>query len=111
MNRYYGNVRAAGRRESLTTFGNGPLSAGGSGKAGPGGRTRSARPWAALATLRGCVFLTNQHLTAEIGMFFPHDSSSELPKKVKLSMGMTAVESKIKQTELFVLSSDCLGLA
>ncbi|XP_041869406.1 inositol 1,4,5-trisphosphate receptor type 1 isoform X11 [Corvus kubaryi] len=37
VNRYYGNVRAAGRRESLTTFGNGPLSAGGSGKAGPGG--------------------------------------------------------------------------
>lgn len=68
-------------------------------------------PGAALAMLRGCVFLTNQHLTAEIGMFFPHDSSSELPKKVKLSMWMTAVESKIKQTELFVLSSDCLGLA
>uniref|UniRef100_A0A8B9RSR5 Inositol 1,4,5-trisphosphate receptor n=1 Tax=Accipiter nisus TaxID=211598 RepID=A0A8B9RSR5_9AVES len=29
VNRYYGNVRPAGRRESLTTFGNGPLSAGG----------------------------------------------------------------------------------
>ncbi|KFP06680.1 Inositol 1,4,5-trisphosphate receptor type 1, partial [Calypte anna] len=37
VNRYYGNVRAAGRRESLTTFGNGPLSAGGASKAGPGG--------------------------------------------------------------------------
>uniref|UniRef100_A0A8B9QU98 Inositol 1,4,5-trisphosphate receptor n=1 Tax=Apteryx owenii TaxID=8824 RepID=A0A8B9QU98_APTOW len=29
VNRYYGNVRPAGRRESLTSFGNGPLSAGG----------------------------------------------------------------------------------
>ncbi|XP_051644578.1 inositol 1,4,5-trisphosphate receptor type 1 isoform X14 [Manacus candei] len=37
VNRYYGNVRPAGRRESLTTFGNGPLSAGGTGKAGAGG--------------------------------------------------------------------------
>ncbi|XP_023790846.1 inositol 1,4,5-trisphosphate receptor type 1 isoform X7 [Cyanistes caeruleus] len=37
VNRYYGNVRAAGRRESLTAFGNGPLSASSSGKAGPGG--------------------------------------------------------------------------
>ncbi|XP_042655709.1 inositol 1,4,5-trisphosphate receptor type 1 isoform X8 [Tyto alba] len=37
VNRYYGNVRPAGRRESLTTFGNGPLSAGGASKAGPGG--------------------------------------------------------------------------
>nr|XP_030139031.2 inositol 1,4,5-trisphosphate receptor type 1 isoform X5 [Taeniopygia guttata] len=37
VNRYYGNVRAAGRRESLTAFGNGPLSAGSPGKAGPGG--------------------------------------------------------------------------
>ncbi|XP_063267907.1 inositol 1,4,5-trisphosphate receptor type 1 isoform X4 [Prinia subflava] len=37
VNRYYGNVRAAGRRESLTAFGNGPLSAGGPGKAGPAG--------------------------------------------------------------------------
>uniref|UniRef100_A0A8C3L9J6 Inositol 1,4,5-trisphosphate receptor n=1 Tax=Chrysolophus pictus TaxID=9089 RepID=A0A8C3L9J6_CHRPC len=27
VNRYYGNVRPAGRRESLTSFGNGPLSA------------------------------------------------------------------------------------
>ncbi|XP_039589872.1 inositol 1,4,5-trisphosphate receptor type 1 isoform X3 [Passer montanus] len=37
VNRYYGNVRAAGRRESLTAFGNGPLAAGGPGKAGPAG--------------------------------------------------------------------------
>uniref|UniRef100_A0A8C6ZR43 Inositol 1,4,5-trisphosphate receptor n=1 Tax=Nothoprocta perdicaria TaxID=30464 RepID=A0A8C6ZR43_NOTPE len=37
VNRYYGNVRAAGRRESLTSFGNGPLSAGGPSKAGAGG--------------------------------------------------------------------------
>ncbi|XP_026713151.1 inositol 1,4,5-trisphosphate receptor type 1 isoform X9 [Athene cunicularia] len=37
VNRYYGNVRPAGRRESLTTFGNGPLSAGGASKAGAGG--------------------------------------------------------------------------
>uniref|UniRef100_A0A8C5X8Y3 Inositol 1,4,5-trisphosphate receptor n=1 Tax=Malurus cyaneus samueli TaxID=2593467 RepID=A0A8C5X8Y3_9PASS len=37
VNRYYGTVRAAGRRESLTTFGNGPLSTSSSGKAGPGG--------------------------------------------------------------------------
>ncbi|XP_041317893.1 inositol 1,4,5-trisphosphate receptor type 1 [Pyrgilauda ruficollis] len=37
VNRYYGNVRAAGRRESLTAFGNGPLAAGSPGKAGPGG--------------------------------------------------------------------------
>ncbi|XP_029899204.1 inositol 1,4,5-trisphosphate receptor type 1 isoform X8 [Aquila chrysaetos chrysaetos] len=37
VNRYYGNVRPAGRRESLTTFGNGPLSAGGTSKAGAGG--------------------------------------------------------------------------
>lgn len=40
VNRYYGNVRPAGRRESLTSFGNGPLSAGGASKAGAGGRTR-----------------------------------------------------------------------
>uniref|UniRef100_A0A8C3D779 Inositol 1,4,5-trisphosphate receptor n=1 Tax=Cairina moschata TaxID=8855 RepID=A0A8C3D779_CAIMO len=33
VNRYYGNVRPAGRRESLTSFGNGPLSAGGASKA------------------------------------------------------------------------------
>uniref|UniRef100_A0A8C3M2W3 Inositol 1,4,5-trisphosphate receptor n=1 Tax=Geospiza parvula TaxID=87175 RepID=A0A8C3M2W3_GEOPR len=32
VNRYYGTVRAAGRRESLTAFGNGPLAAGGPGK-------------------------------------------------------------------------------
>ncbi|XP_062441643.1 inositol 1,4,5-trisphosphate receptor type 1 [Rhea pennata] len=37
VNRYYGNVRPAGRRESLTSFGNGPLSAGGASKAGGGG--------------------------------------------------------------------------
>uniref|UniRef100_A0A8C3JED6 Inositol 1,4,5-trisphosphate receptor n=1 Tax=Calidris pygmaea TaxID=425635 RepID=A0A8C3JED6_9CHAR len=37
VNRYYGNVRPAGRRESLTTFGNGPLSASGASKAGAGG--------------------------------------------------------------------------
>ncbi|XP_040502015.1 inositol 1,4,5-trisphosphate receptor type 1 isoform X7 [Gallus gallus] len=37
VNRYYGNVRPAGRRESLTSFGNGPLSAGSTGKAGAGG--------------------------------------------------------------------------
>ncbi|XP_053932420.1 inositol 1,4,5-trisphosphate receptor type 1 isoform X10 [Cuculus canorus] len=37
VNRYYGNVRPAGRRESLTTFGNGPLSSGGTSKAGAGG--------------------------------------------------------------------------
>uniref|UniRef100_A0A8C2UDR8 Inositol 1,4,5-trisphosphate receptor n=1 Tax=Coturnix japonica TaxID=93934 RepID=A0A8C2UDR8_COTJA len=33
VNRYYGNVRPAGRRESLTSFGNGPLSAGSTSKA------------------------------------------------------------------------------
>uniref|UniRef100_A0A8C2UDU5 Inositol 1,4,5-trisphosphate receptor n=1 Tax=Coturnix japonica TaxID=93934 RepID=A0A8C2UDU5_COTJA len=37
VNRYYGNVRPAGRRESLTSFGNGPLSAGSTSKAGAGG--------------------------------------------------------------------------
>ncbi|XP_038264330.1 inositol 1,4,5-trisphosphate receptor type 1 isoform X1 [Dermochelys coriacea] len=37
VNRYYGNVRPAGRRESLTSFGNGPLSPGGTCKAGGGG--------------------------------------------------------------------------
>ncbi|XP_024052511.1 inositol 1,4,5-trisphosphate receptor type 1 isoform X1 [Terrapene carolina triunguis] len=37
VNRYYGNVRPAGRRESLTSFGNGPLSPGGICKAGGGG--------------------------------------------------------------------------
>ncbi|XP_017949173.1 inositol 1,4,5-trisphosphate receptor type 1 isoform X4 [Xenopus tropicalis] len=37
VNRYYGNIRPAGRRESLTSFGNGPLSGGGSGKSGGGG--------------------------------------------------------------------------
>ncbi|XP_045712698.1 inositol 1,4,5-trisphosphate receptor type 1 isoform X3 [Phyllostomus hastatus] len=37
VNRYYGNVRPAGRRESLTSFGNGPLSPGGPSKPGGGG--------------------------------------------------------------------------
>ncbi|EMP34410.1 Inositol 1,4,5-trisphosphate receptor type 1 [Chelonia mydas] len=37
VNRYYGNIRPAGRRESLTSFGNGPLSPGGTCKAGGGG--------------------------------------------------------------------------
>ncbi|XP_041447205.1 inositol 1,4,5-trisphosphate receptor type 1 S homeolog isoform X5 [Xenopus laevis] len=36
VNRYYGNIRPAGRRESLTSFGNGPLSGGSSGKSGGG---------------------------------------------------------------------------
>lgn len=44
VNRYYGTVRAAGRRESLTAFGNGPLAAGGPGKAATAGRTHSAPP-------------------------------------------------------------------
>uniref|UniRef100_A0A803TWW0 Inositol 1,4,5-trisphosphate receptor n=1 Tax=Anolis carolinensis TaxID=28377 RepID=A0A803TWW0_ANOCA len=38
VNRYYGNVRGTGRRESLTSFGNGPLSPGGPSKASGGGR-------------------------------------------------------------------------
>lgn len=38
VNRYYGNIRPSGRRESLTSFGNGPLSPGGPGKPGGGGR-------------------------------------------------------------------------
>ncbi|XP_042638655.1 inositol 1,4,5-trisphosphate receptor type 1 [Orycteropus afer afer] len=37
VNRYYGNIRPSGRRESLTSFGNGPLSPGGSSKPGGGG--------------------------------------------------------------------------
>ncbi|XP_030876344.1 inositol 1,4,5-trisphosphate receptor type 1-like, partial [Leptonychotes weddellii] len=37
VNRYYGNIRPSGRRESLTTFGNGPLSPGGPSKPGGGG--------------------------------------------------------------------------
>ncbi|XP_062825808.1 inositol 1,4,5-trisphosphate receptor type 1 isoform X5 [Anolis carolinensis] len=37
VNRYYGNVRGTGRRESLTSFGNGPLSPGGPSKASGGG--------------------------------------------------------------------------
>uniref|UniRef100_A0A8C3SQ10 Inositol 1,4,5-trisphosphate receptor n=1 Tax=Chelydra serpentina TaxID=8475 RepID=A0A8C3SQ10_CHESE len=42
VNRYYGNVRPAGRRESLTSFGNGPLSPGGTCKAGGGGSSGSS---------------------------------------------------------------------
>ncbi|XP_060095570.1 inositol 1,4,5-trisphosphate receptor type 1 isoform X2 [Heteronotia binoei] len=42
VNRYYGNVRTAGRRESLTSFGNGPLSSGGPSKAGGGGGSGSS---------------------------------------------------------------------
>uniref|UniRef100_A0A7M4FBH1 Inositol 1,4,5-trisphosphate receptor n=1 Tax=Crocodylus porosus TaxID=8502 RepID=A0A7M4FBH1_CROPO len=42
VNRYYGNVRPAGRRESLTSFGNGPLSAGGTSKAGGGSSVSSS---------------------------------------------------------------------
>lgn len=38
VNRYYGNIRPSGRRESLTSFGNGPLSPGGPSKPGGGGR-------------------------------------------------------------------------
>ncbi|XP_029457322.1 inositol 1,4,5-trisphosphate receptor type 1 isoform X1 [Rhinatrema bivittatum] len=41
VNRYYGNVRAAGRRESLTSFGSGPLTPGGSNKTGSGGGASS----------------------------------------------------------------------
>uniref|UniRef100_A0A803TVR0 Inositol 1,4,5-trisphosphate receptor n=1 Tax=Anolis carolinensis TaxID=28377 RepID=A0A803TVR0_ANOCA len=41
VNRYYGNVRGTGRRESLTSFGNGPLSPGGPSKASGGGRVLS----------------------------------------------------------------------
>ncbi|KAH0510734.1 Inositol 1,4,5-trisphosphate receptor type 1 [Microtus ochrogaster] len=37
VNRYYGNIRPSGRRESLTSFGNGPLSPGGPSKPGGGG--------------------------------------------------------------------------
>ncbi|KAG8436073.1 hypothetical protein GDO86_007249 [Hymenochirus boettgeri] len=37
VNRYYGNVRPSGRRESLTSFGNGPLSGGSIGKSSGGG--------------------------------------------------------------------------
>ncbi|XP_078517788.1 inositol 1,4,5-trisphosphate-gated calcium channel ITPR1 [Lissotriton helveticus] len=37
VNRYHGNIRPPGRRESLTSFSNGPLSPGGPHKAGPGG--------------------------------------------------------------------------
>ncbi|XP_069862112.1 inositol 1,4,5-trisphosphate-gated calcium channel ITPR1-like isoform X2 [Dipodomys merriami] len=37
VNRYYGNIRPSGRRESLTSLGNGPLSPGGPSKPGGGG--------------------------------------------------------------------------
>ncbi|XP_060036772.1 inositol 1,4,5-trisphosphate receptor type 1 [Erinaceus europaeus] len=37
VSRYYGNARPSGRRESLTSFGNGPLSPGGPSKPGGGG--------------------------------------------------------------------------
>uniref|UniRef100_A0A8C9S8L0 Inositol 1,4,5-trisphosphate receptor n=1 Tax=Scleropages formosus TaxID=113540 RepID=A0A8C9S8L0_SCLFO len=37
VNRYYGNFRPGGRRDSLTTFSNGPLTAGGQPKAQAGG--------------------------------------------------------------------------
>ncbi|XP_018612141.1 inositol 1,4,5-trisphosphate receptor type 1 isoform X4 [Scleropages formosus] len=37
VNRYYGNFRPGGRRDSLTSFSNGPLGPGGSGKAQAGG--------------------------------------------------------------------------
>ncbi|KAJ7404849.1 hypothetical protein WISP_143124 [Willisornis vidua] len=37
VNRYYGTVRPAARRESLTSFGNGPLAASTASKASPGG--------------------------------------------------------------------------
>lgn len=37
VNRYHGNIRPPGRRESLTSFSNGPLSPGGPHKSGPGG--------------------------------------------------------------------------
>lgn len=36
MNRYYGNYKPGGRRDSLTSFSNGPLSPGGQGKAPTG---------------------------------------------------------------------------
>ncbi|XP_023569051.1 inositol 1,4,5-trisphosphate receptor type 1 [Octodon degus] len=37
VNRYYGNIRPSGRRESLTSFGNGPLTPGGPSRPGGGG--------------------------------------------------------------------------
>ncbi|XP_060544249.1 inositol 1,4,5-trisphosphate receptor type 1 isoform X4 [Pantherophis guttatus] len=37
VNRYYGNIRSGGRRESLTSFGNGPLSPAGPNKPGGAG--------------------------------------------------------------------------
>uniref|UniRef100_A0A8C5PPT8 Inositol 1,4,5-trisphosphate receptor n=1 Tax=Leptobrachium leishanense TaxID=445787 RepID=A0A8C5PPT8_9ANUR len=37
VSRYYGNSRSGGRRDSLTSFGNGPVSGGGGGKSGGAG--------------------------------------------------------------------------
>ncbi|XP_061252341.1 inositol 1,4,5-trisphosphate receptor type 1 isoform X4 [Bos javanicus] len=44
VNRYYGNIRPSGRRESLTSFGNGPLSPGGPSKPGGGGGGSGSSP-------------------------------------------------------------------
>ncbi|XP_032927640.1 inositol 1,4,5-trisphosphate receptor type 1 isoform X8 [Catharus ustulatus] len=44
VSRYYGTARAAGRRESLTAFGNGPLASGSSSKAGPAGGSSGSSP-------------------------------------------------------------------
>uniref|UniRef100_A0A8C3LB76 Inositol 1,4,5-trisphosphate receptor n=1 Tax=Chrysolophus pictus TaxID=9089 RepID=A0A8C3LB76_CHRPC len=50
VNRYYGNVRPAGRRESLTSFGNGPLSAGSAG--GSSGSSSMSRGEMSLADVQ-----------------------------------------------------------
>uniref|UniRef100_A0A8C9L7K7 Inositol 1,4,5-trisphosphate receptor n=1 Tax=Pavo cristatus TaxID=9049 RepID=A0A8C9L7K7_PAVCR len=50
VNRYYGNVRPAGRRESLTSFGNGPLSAGSTG--GSSGSSSMSRGEMSLADVQ-----------------------------------------------------------
>ncbi|XP_076972800.1 inositol 1,4,5-trisphosphate-gated calcium channel ITPR1 isoform X1 [Tamandua tetradactyla] len=44
VNRYYGNIRPSGRRESLTSFGNGPLPPGGPSKPGGGGGGSGSSP-------------------------------------------------------------------
>ncbi|XP_051010976.1 inositol 1,4,5-trisphosphate receptor type 1 [Acomys russatus] len=44
VNRYYGNIRPSGRRESLTSFGNGPLSPGGPSKPAGGGGSPGSSP-------------------------------------------------------------------
>ncbi|XP_040101920.1 inositol 1,4,5-trisphosphate receptor type 1 isoform X7 [Oryx dammah] len=44
VNRYYGNIRPSGRRESLTSFGNGPLSPGGPSKPAGGGGGSGSSP-------------------------------------------------------------------